>query len=171
MLVQVDALKLESRQDGFGRQRVRIKGNAGVMNIFRVCGGIRFLNITVCCKDMCARLAAGTGRHVLVHGKVALAHLELHFSPPCFSLARHRVCPYTRLLAPVMQGASYEEHGHTHEHMEHPGFFSDREPPLPQRELTERGFTVGIGGPVGSGYVVDELRRSNSEKHDHTLVL
>lgn len=70
-----------------------------------------------------------------------------------------------------MQGASLKEHGHTHEHMEHPGFFADREPPLLQRELTERAFTVGIGGPVGSGYVVDVRRWSNSEKHGHTLVV
>lgn len=53
----------------------------------------------------------------------------------------------------VAQGTSYQDHGHTHEHMDHPGFFEDREPPMPQRDLSERGFTVGIGGPVGSGCV------------------
>ncbi|CAN0558188.1 unnamed protein product [Ectocarpus sp. 8 AP-2014] len=35
--------------------------------------------------------------------------------------------------------------------MDHPGFFADREPPQPDRALAERSYTVGIGGPVGSG--------------------
>jgi urease accessory protein len=41
-------------------------------------------------------------------------------------------------------------HGHTHEHWAHPGLFSDRDPPL-ARDYEARAFTVGIGGPVGSG--------------------
>lgn len=53
----------------------------------------------------------------------------------------------------TLQDQTHEEHGHTHEHMDHPGAFADREQPLLQRDLNERGFTVGIGGPVGSGYV------------------
>ena len=40
--------------------------------------------------------------------------------------------------------------GHTHEHLEHAGRFHERERPLP-RDFGERAFTVGIGGPVGSG--------------------
>ncbi|KAL1915535.1 uncharacterized protein VTP21DRAFT_6659 [Calcarisporiella thermophila] len=43
-------------------------------------------------------------------------------------------------------------HGHTHEQMDHPGSFLGR--PLPsfnKRNWAERAFTVGIGGPVGSG--------------------
>ncbi|KAG0704791.1 P-loop containing nucleoside triphosphate hydrolase protein [Suillus ampliporus] len=44
------------------------------------------------------------------------------------------------------------EHGHTHEHLEHPGKFSERDlPDYSLRNFQERGFTVGIGGPVGSG--------------------
>lgn len=43
-------------------------------------------------------------------------------------------------------------HGHTHEHMEHPGVYSDRDNPLwVRRDWRERAFTIGIGGPVGSG--------------------
>jgi len=42
------------------------------------------------------------------------------------------------------------EHGHTHEHMDHPGHFTDRETPL-ERDFSQRAFTIGIGGPVGSG--------------------
>jgi urease accessory protein len=41
-------------------------------------------------------------------------------------------------------------HGHTHKHLDHPGHFHDREPPR-DRDFTQRAFTVGVGGPVGSG--------------------
>ncbi|KAI8969605.1 urease accessory protein UreG [Trametes punicea] len=45
-----------------------------------------------------------------------------------------------------------DEHGHTHEHLDHPGKFSERDMPnYSSRNFEERGFTVGIGGPVGSG--------------------
>src|SRR6516162_8704020 len=40
--------------------------------------------------------------------------------------------------------------GHTHESWAHPGRFRDREP-LRRRDFAQRAFTVGIGGPVGSG--------------------
>jgi urease accessory protein len=40
--------------------------------------------------------------------------------------------------------------GHTHEHLDHPGHFHDREEPL-GRDFNQRAFTVGVGGPVGSG--------------------
>jgi urease accessory protein len=40
--------------------------------------------------------------------------------------------------------------GHTHEHLEHPGHFGEREKPL-DRDFNQRAFTVGVGGPVGSG--------------------
>jgi urease accessory protein len=40
--------------------------------------------------------------------------------------------------------------GHTHEPMEHPGHFHDRDQPL-DRDFHKRAFTVGVGGPVGSG--------------------
>jgi len=42
------------------------------------------------------------------------------------------------------------DHGHAHEHLEHPGHFHERD--LPQeRDFSRRAFTVGVGGPVGSG--------------------
>jgi len=47
------------------------------------------------------------------------------------------------------------EHGHTHEHWDGPGLFHDRSakegPRKRTRSFEERAFTVGIGGPVGSG--------------------
>lgn len=46
------------------------------------------------------------------------------------------------------------DHGHSHEHLEHPGHFHERptgNSTSSTRDFTERAFTVGIGGPVGSG--------------------
>ncbi len=39
---------------------------------------------------------------------------------------------------------------HEHEHWDHPGHYHEREAPK-SRNFAERAFTVGIGGPVGSG--------------------
>lgn len=44
------------------------------------------------------------------------------------------------------------DHGHTHEVLDGPGSFLGREMPIVEgRDFRERAFTVGIGGPVGSG--------------------
>ncbi|KAJ3094100.1 hypothetical protein HK100_006275 [Physocladia obscura] len=44
------------------------------------------------------------------------------------------------------------EHGHTHEQLDSAGTYEARDPPLfGRRDWGERAFTVGIGGPVGSG--------------------
>ena len=43
------------------------------------------------------------------------------------------------------------DHDHDHEHLDHPGRFHERTQPLPDRNYTERAFTVGVGGPVGTG--------------------
>jgi urease accessory protein len=45
---------------------------------------------------------------------------------------------------------SHDGNGHTHEHMEHAGHFHERDTPL-NRDFHQRAFTVGVGGPVGSG--------------------
>ncbi len=42
------------------------------------------------------------------------------------------------------------EHGHHHETWPHAGQFDDRDVPL-RRDFARRAFTIGIGGPVGSG--------------------
>jgi len=44
----------------------------------------------------------------------------------------------------------HAQDGNGHSHPEHPGHFHDRERPL-DRDFTQRAFTVGVGGPVGSG--------------------
>lgn len=41
--------------------------------------------------------------------------------------------------------------GHTHSPFDSPGLFAERAVPSPHRDFAERTFTVGIGGPVGSG--------------------
>jgi urease accessory protein len=41
-------------------------------------------------------------------------------------------------------------HPHSHEPLDHAGLFHERDGPL-DRDFTARSFTVGIGGPVGSG--------------------
>ncbi|KAF2730024.1 urease accessory protein ureG [Polyplosphaeria fusca] len=53
-------------------------------------------------------------------------------------------------------GASHShgggDHGHTHEILDGPGSFLGREMPIIEgRDWEERAFTIGIGGPVGSG--------------------
>ncbi|TGZ81253.1 urease accessory protein UreG [Ascodesmis nigricans] len=51
---------------------------------------------------------------------------------------------------PHSHGAA--DHGHTHEILTGPGSFLAREPPIVEgRNWADRAFTVGIGGPVGSG--------------------
>jgi len=41
--------------------------------------------------------------------------------------------------------------GHDHDSDQGPGTYGSRAPPNRRRDLTQRAFTVGIGGPVGSG--------------------
>ncbi len=42
------------------------------------------------------------------------------------------------------------QYHHTHDHHDHPGHFHERDQPL-DRDFERRAFTVGVGGPVGSG--------------------
>jgi len=45
---------------------------------------------------------------------------------------------------------SHGGNGHGHTHALHPGHFHEREQSL-DRDFSKRAFTVGVGGPVGSG--------------------
>ncbi|CAK7230321.1 hypothetical protein SCUCBS95973_007532 [Sporothrix curviconia] len=48
--------------------------------------------------------------------------------------------------------SSVAEHGHSHEILDGPGSFLGREMPIVEgRTWEDRAFTIGIGGPVGSG--------------------
>src|ERR1700704_5629270 len=44
----------------------------------------------------------------------------------------------------------HDDHDHPHTHADHPGEFDERDAPV-RRDFAARAFTVGIGGPVGSG--------------------
>jgi urease accessory protein len=48
-------------------------------------------------------------------------------------------------------GHSHGPEGHTHPPFESPGEYRLRELALPDRDFAKRAFTIGIGGPVGSG--------------------
>lgn len=53
---------------------------------------------------------------------------------------------------PHSHSHSAPDHGHTHEILTGPGSYINREQPIIDgRDFTDRAFTVGIGGPVGSG--------------------
>ena len=59
-------------------------------------------------------------------------------------------------------------HSHTHEEWQHPGHYHERERPLP-RNYTERAFTVGIGGPVGSGKTALMLQLCQRLRDSHSI--
>jgi urease accessory protein len=44
-----------------------------------------------------------------------------------------------------------QQTSHRHDQGDHPGRFQDRARPLTNRGFASRAFTVGVGGPVGSG--------------------
>ncbi|KAJ7695719.1 CobW/HypB/UreG, nucleotide-binding domain-containing protein [Mycena rosella] len=62
------------------------------------------------------------------------------------------------------------DHGHTHEHLDHAGKFSDRDlPEYSARNFEERGFTIGIGGPVGSGKTALALALCKALRKEYNL--
>lgn len=60
------------------------------------------------------------------------------------------------------------EHGHTHEHWLHPGLFHERDKPT-RRDYAKRAFTVGVGGPVGSGKTALVLALCRALRDRHSL--
>ncbi|KAI9922745.1 hypothetical protein PsorP6_002178 [Peronosclerospora sorghi] len=61
------------------------------------------------------------------------------------------------------------EHGNTYEHMKHAGIFHEREAVKCGRDWTQRAFTVGIGGPVGSGKTALMLALCHALKDNYSL--
>ncbi len=59
-------------------------------------------------------------------------------------------------------------HGHAHEAWPHAGKFPEREPPK-NRSFRDRAFTVGIGGPVGSGKTALLLALCRAMRDHHAL--
>jgi urease accessory protein len=62
----------------------------------------------------------------------------------------------------------HHEHGHDHEPWDGAGRFTRRDEPL-ARDFGERPFTVGIGGPVGSGKTALLLALCRRLRDDHRL--
>jgi urease accessory protein len=62
-------------------------------------------------------------------------------------------------------------HGHSHPKMEHPGIFHHRPRTLAHRDYTRRAFTVGIGGPVGSGKTALVLGLCRALREQHSLAV
>ncbi|KAJ4306853.1 hypothetical protein N0V88_000224 [Collariella sp. IMI 366227] len=61
------------------------------------------------------------------------------------------------------------EHGHSHEILDGPGSYLGREMPLTEgRNWNDRAFTVGIGGPVGSGKTALMLALSRALRSTHS---
>ena len=60
------------------------------------------------------------------------------------------------------------EHGHSHDELEHAGHFDERDTPL-RRDYVARAFTVGIGGPVGSGKTALVLALCRALRDRHSL--
>jgi urease accessory protein len=59
-------------------------------------------------------------------------------------------------------------HGHTHDHLDHPGQYHLRDTPL-RRDYRQRAFTVGIGGPVGSGKTALMLQLCRGLRDQHNI--
>ena len=58
---------------------------------------------------------------------------------------------------------------HTHEELHGPGHFHERDAMLKQRDFEKRSFTVGIGGPVGSGKTALLLALGRALRYRHSL--
>ena len=80
-----------------------------------------------------------------------------------------------RSVASTHLRARRRAHSHTHEHLDSPGEFSRRETGLPAhwrgRDWRRRAFTVGIGGPVGSGKTALTLQLCRALREKHSLAV
>ncbi|KAF2762300.1 urease accessory protein UreG [Pseudovirgaria hyperparasitica] len=62
------------------------------------------------------------------------------------------------------------DHGHSHEILDGPGSYLGREMPIVDgRNFRERAFTVGIGGPVGSGKTALMLKLCLALRDTHSI--
>ncbi|KAJ9649407.1 hypothetical protein H2199_000182 [Coniosporium tulheliwenetii] len=62
------------------------------------------------------------------------------------------------------------DHGHSHEILDGPGSYLGREMPIIEgRDWRERAFTVGIGGPVGSGKTALMLALCHALRDTHNI--
>ena len=63
------------------------------------------------------------------------------------------------------------DHDHTHEHLDSPGDYAERPTPCDRRDFSQRAFTVGIGGPVGSGKTALVRAICNKLRSSHNLAV
>lgn len=91
---------------------------------------------------------------------------------PCLAAVHAKFGP-ARLVRCHSHGDGHDHgHGHTHEHYEHPGRYEERENPLwATRDWRTRAFTVGIGGPVGSGKTALTLKLCQMLRHSYSLAV
>ncbi len=61
--------------------------------------------------------------------------------------------------------------GHDHDHASGPGAFHDRDAPRTRHDLDRRAFTVGVGGPVGSGKTALVLALCRLLRDAHSLAV
>ncbi|KAL3452099.1 P-loop containing nucleoside triphosphate hydrolase protein [Aspergillus insuetus] len=62
------------------------------------------------------------------------------------------------------------DHGHSHEILDGPGSYVNREMPLIEgRDWKDRAFTIGIGGPVGSGKTALMLALSRALRDEYNI--
>lgn len=63
------------------------------------------------------------------------------------------------------------DHGHTHEQLEHPGRFDERQTMIANRDFSRRAFTIGIGGPVGTGKTALMLSLCRALRDDYNIAV
>jgi len=63
---------------------------------------------------------------------------------------------------------AHDGNGHSHEPTDHPGHFHERELPL-DRDFKRRAFTVGVGGPVGSGKTALMLQLCKNLRENYSI--
>ena len=102
--------------------------------------------------------------HTHSHGSHTHSHPHDHSHSHTHDEIDDPLAPRPSPLAP--------SHGHTHERMDHPGWFHQRPGVRADRDFGRRAFTVGIGGPVGSGKtaLVLALCRALRERHSLAVV-
>jgi len=62
------------------------------------------------------------------------------------------------------------EHGHSHDILDGPGSYMGREMPLIEgRDWSDRAFTIGIGGPVGSGKTALMLQLCKALRDEYSI--
>jgi urease accessory protein len=65
----------------------------------------------------------------------------------------------------------HHSHDHEHEHLDNPGNYEGRPLPILDRDFNRRAFTVGVGGPVGSGKTALMLGLCEALRDDHNIAV